>query len=65
MIDLDLVVDVIGERETSKRVEVIKRRLDFEAEPEKFIKKYLVEEEELKNRIENSKKRLNNIKCSD
>ena len=60
-----LVVDVIGERETSKRVEVIKRRLDFEAEPEKFIKKYLVKEEELKNRIENSKKRLNNIKCSD
>ena len=60
-----LVVDVIGERETSKRVEVIKRRLDFEAETEKFIKKYLVEEEELKNRIENSKKRLNNIKCSD
>ena len=60
-----LVVDVIGERETSKRVEVIKRRLDFEAEPEKFIKKYLVEEEELKNRIENSKKRLNNIKRSD
>ena len=60
-----LVVDVIGERETSKRVEVIKRRLDFEVEPEKFIKKYLVEEEELKNRIENSKKRLDNIKCSD
>ncbi|WP_339123544.1 ATP-binding protein [Fusobacterium nucleatum] len=60
-----LVVDVIGERETSKRVEVIKRRLDFEAEPEKFIKKYLAEEEELKNRIENSKKILKNIKCSD
>ena len=60
-----LVVDVIGERETSKRVEVIKRRLDFEAEPEKFIKKYLEEEEELKNRIENSKKILENIKCSD
>ena len=60
-----LVVDVIGERETSKRVEVIKRRLDFEAEPEKFIKKYLAAEEELKNRIENSKKILENIKCSD
>ena len=60
-----LVVDVIGERETSKRVEVIKRRLDFEAEPEKFIKKYLAEEEKLKNRIENSKKILKNIKCSD
>lgn len=60
-----LVVDVIGERETSKRVEVIKRRLDFEAESEKFIKKYLAEEEKLKNRIENSKKILENIKCSD
>lgn len=60
-----LVVDVIGERETSKRVEVIKRRLDFEAEPEKFTKKYLVEEEKLKNRIENSKKILKNIRCSD
>lgn len=60
-----LVVDVIGERETSKRVEVIKRKLDFEAEPEKFIKKYLAEEEKLKNRIENSKKILKNIKCSD
>ena len=60
-----LVVDVIGERETSKRVEVIKRRLDFEEEPEKFIKKYLAEEEKLKNRIENSKKILENIKCSD
>ena len=60
-----LVVDVIGERETSKRVEVIKRRLNFEAEPEKFIKKYLAEEEKLKNRIENSKKILKNIKCSD
>ena len=58
-------MDVIGERETSKRVEVIKRRLDFEAEPEKFIKKYLAEEEKLKNRIENSKKILKNIKCSD
>ena len=60
-----LVVDVIGERETSKRVEVIKRRLDFEAEPEKFIKKYLAGEEELKNGIEHSKKILKNIKCSD
>ena len=60
-----LVVDVIGERETSKRVEVIKRRLDFEAEPEKFIKKHLAEEAKLKNRIKNSNKIIKNIKCSD
>ena len=60
-----LVVDVMGEKETNKRVEIIKRRLDFETEPEKFIKKYLVSEKELKNRIENSKKILKYIKCSD
>ena len=35
-----LVVDVAGEKETSKRVEVVKRRLEFEADSEKFIKKY-------------------------
>lgn len=60
-----LVVDVIGERETSKRVEVIKRRLEFETEPEKFIRKYMKEEEALKAKIENSKKILKDIRCND
>lgn len=60
-----LVVDVVAERETNKRIEVIKRRLDFEAEPEKFIKKYFADEEELKIKIENSKKVLKYVKCSD
>ena len=60
-----LVVDVAGEKETSRRVEVVKRRLEFEAEPEKFIKKYDKDEKELKERIEKSKKILKNVKCSD
>lgn len=60
-----LVVDVAGEKETSKRVEVVKRRLEFEAEPEKFIKKYEKDENELKEKIEKSKKLLKDIKCSD
>lgn len=60
-----LVVDVAGEKETGKRVEVVKRRLEFEADPEKFIKKYEKYENELKEKIEKSKKILKNVKCSD
>lgn len=60
-----LVVDVAGEKETSKRVEVVKRRLEFEADPEKFIKKFEKDENELKEKIEKSKKILKNVKCSD
>lgn len=60
-----LVVDVAGEKETIKRVEVVKRRLEFEADPEKFIKKYEKDENELKEKIEKSKKILKNVKCSD
>ena len=60
-----LVVDVAGEKETSKRVEVVKRRLEFEVDSEKFIKKYEKDENELKEKIEKSKKILKNVKCSD
>lgn len=60
-----LVVDVVGERETPRRVEVVKRRLEFEKDPEKFVKKYEKEEKQLKNRIERSKTLLENVNCSD
>lgn len=60
-----LVVDVQGERERSKRVELIKRRLEYENDPEKFFKKYLNSEIDLKNKIEKSKKILKNVKCND
>lgn len=60
-----LVVDVAGERETAKRVEVVKRRLEFEAEPEKFIKKYEKEEKDLMEKIERSRGILKNVRCSD
>ena len=60
-----LVVDVAGERETAKRVEVVKRRLEFEDEPEKFIKKYEKEEKDLMEKIERSREILKNVRCSD
>lgn len=60
-----LVVDVAGERETAKRVEVVKRRLEFESEPEKFIKKYEKEEKDLMEKIEKSREILKKVRCSD
>ena len=60
-----LVVDVIGEKDTLRRVEVIKRRLRFEENPVKFIKEYENQEKKLREKIEKAKERLKNIKCSD
>lgn len=60
-----LVVDVIGEKDSLKRVEVIKRRLKFEANPQEFIKEYEEEEKKLREKIEEAKKRLKFIQCSD
>lgn len=60
-----LVVDVIGEKDTLRRVEVIKRRLKFEENPVKFIKEYENQEKKLREKIEKAKERLKNIKCSD
>lgn len=60
-----LVVDVIGEKDTLRRIEVIKRRLRFEENPVKFIKEYENQEKKLREKIEKAKERLKNIKCSD
>lgn len=60
-----LVVDIIGERETVKRVEIIKRRLEFEENPEKFLKKYEEKEIKLKEKIEKSKILLKKVDCDD
>jgi len=46
-----LVVDVIGERETKMRMDVVKRRIEYEKNPEEFLNKFKDEEEKLKDRI--------------
>ncbi|WP_132996262.1 ATP-binding protein [Sporanaerobacter acetigenes] len=46
-----LVVDVVGERETNMRMNVVKRRIEYERNPEKFLNKFKDEEEKLKERI--------------
>ncbi|WP_027131803.1 ATP-binding protein [Fusobacterium necrophorum] len=60
-----LLVNVVGERDSTKRVEIIKRRLEFEKNPENFLKKYEEEENKLQKRIEESKKCLSRVQCKD
>lgn len=60
-----LVVDVVGEKNRAERVEIIKRRLEFEENPEEFLKKYEKFENEIKEKIKNSKEILKELSCSD
>ncbi|MDI6813926.1 MAG: ATP-binding protein [Desulfitobacteriaceae bacterium] len=46
-----LVVDVIGERDPVLRMEVVRRRLEFEQDPEAFQVRYAPEQEKLRRRI--------------
>jgi magnesium chelatase subunit I len=56
-----LVVEVLGEKDRDSRVEVIKRRLKFEKDPEIFIQEYEERQNELSNKIENAKKILDKV----
>ncbi|HSQ87973.1 ATP-binding protein [Romboutsia sp.] len=60
-----LVIDVTGESETSQRVEVIKKRLEFEKDPKSFIKSYEYEQNEIADRIEKAKEILSNVVFDD
>ncbi|GMQ58234.1 AAA family ATPase [Vallitalea sediminicola] len=60
-----LVVEVMGEKETGKRVEVIKRRLEYEANPEKFVDKYIDENTRLNERIMNAKSIIGSVEYDD
>jgi Mg-chelatase subunit ChlI len=46
-----LVVDVMGERDTALRSEVVKRRLAFERDPEAFTEQYEPQQQALRERI--------------
>jgi Mg-chelatase subunit ChlI len=46
-----LVVDVMGERDTARRSEVVKRRLAFERDPVAFCRQYETEQQALRERI--------------
>ena len=60
-----LSVVVRGEHEPEKRVEVIKRRLDFEQDADKFITAYQRVQEELADKIIQARKILAMVRISD
>jgi magnesium chelatase subunit D len=62
---LALSVEVNRISETRDRIEVVKRNMDFEADPEGFIKKYDSSQEQLKQRIDMARKMLADVKIND
>jgi len=53
-----LCVDVVGDIYVTSRAEVVKRRLDYDSDPEKFIAKYREETDILRDKIVRARDRL-------
>ncbi len=60
-----LVVDVTGEQDVDQRAEVVKRRLQFEADPEGFAASYQDEQIRLQEKILQAQKLLKEVTYSD
>lgn len=60
-----MYVEVHGENDIEKRVEVIKRRLEYENNPEKYIDKFKDDNEILKEKIRKAQQLKNKVKISD
>jgi magnesium chelatase subunit I len=60
-----MVVDVIGERDTEKRVEVIKRRLEYEDDNKGFALGFEKEQQDLREKISKAKELLKNVTFDD
>jgi len=60
-----LVVDVQGEKDTVKRADVVKRRLEFERDPVAFCTKYETQQQALRKRIAMAKETVGSLEASD
>lgn len=60
-----LVVDIQGEKDESKRLEVIRRRMEFERDPEGFCQKYEGSNAELRLRITEAQRIVKDMEPSD
>jgi magnesium chelatase subunit D len=60
-----LYVDVVGEESLALRCEIIRRRMEFEKNPEKYIASYEEENRQIKQKIDAARKRLPDISVSD
>ena len=62
---LALSVEVSRIPEAKDRIEVVKRNMDFEADPEGFVRKYDSSQEQLKQRIDRARKMLADVRITD
>jgi magnesium chelatase subunit D len=60
-----LTVEVAAPRDPAQRAEVVRRRLQFDADPQAFRDKYANAEERLRNRIQHAQSILNSIELTD
>ncbi|MDW7973523.1 MAG: ATP-binding protein [Thermodesulfovibrio sp.] len=60
-----LCVQVSSIRDKVQRVEILKRKAEFDDDPEGFYKKWQSHQRELSNRIINAKERLKNVSISE
>ncbi|HKM13328.1 MAG TPA: ATP-binding protein [Candidatus Methanomethylophilaceae archaeon] len=59
-----LCVDVVGDSNVTSRAEVVKRRLNYDFDPENFIVKYREETDALRDKIVRARDSLSNIEVS-
>ena len=60
-----LTVEVAAPRDPAQRAEVVRRRLQFDADPQAFRDQYANAEERLRNRIQHAQSMLNRIQLTD
>jgi magnesium chelatase subunit D len=60
-----LTVEVVGDRDVDRRVEVIRRRLEFEADPNGFATRWLAPESALAEQIAQARQRLASVRMPD
>jgi magnesium chelatase subunit I len=60
-----LCVNISGINDVKSRVEIMKRRIDFDKDPETFIKNWLDESEKIEKEILTGKDALENVTCGD
>ncbi|MBR1432551.1 MAG: ATP-binding protein [Ruminiclostridium sp.] len=60
-----LVADIRGETDIEMRTEVVKRCLEYESDPDKFLEKWQPEQDKLCRRISKAHELLGKVTCSD
>lgn len=60
-----LSVDVVGDRDTAKRVEVVRRRLEFDRDPEGYLESKAAETAAMRDAIESARRTLSDVSVGD